>query len=48
MPTTITTILVYITVASLLLTINDVSKLKKENTKLKGEIEIIKKKLSEK
>lgn len=42
MSLTITTIVVYLTLASLLFTIVDVAKVKKENEKLKEEIETIK------
>lgn len=38
-----TTILVYLTLASLMFTIADVSKIKKENTKLREEVEALKK-----
>lgn len=38
-------IIVFLTLASLLFTISDVSKIKKENKKLKGEIEEIKKQI---
>lgn len=39
---TITTVIVYLTLASLLFTIADVAKVKKENKKLKDEIKTIK------
>lgn len=45
---TLTTILVYLTLASLLFTIADVTKVKKENAKLREEIETIKKYISDK
>ncbi|MUV38844.1 hypothetical protein JNUCC1_02715 [Lentibacillus sp. JNUCC-1] len=38
-----TTILVYLTLASLLFTINDVNKVKKENEKLRKDVEALKK-----
>lgn len=44
----LTTIVVFLTLASLLFTITDVTKLKKENAKLKEEIEIIKNQISNK
>ena len=44
----ITTIVVYLTLASLLFTIADVTKIKKENEKLREEIETIKKHISNK
>ncbi|MBM7600999.1 cell division protein FtsB [Virgibacillus halotolerans] len=48
MSLTVTTIVVYLTLASLLFTIADITKIKKENAKLKEEIEIIKKQISSK
>lgn len=43
---TITTVIVYLTLASLLFTIVDLAKVKKENEKLKEEIKTIKKHIS--